>query len=381
MISDYILKMPSTVYGGEHALENIVTIIGNNYSKTAVFTDRGILAAGILDKPLALLRESGTELFIIDEIPSEPTCGQAQKIIDLFKESRSDFIVAIGGGSVMDLAKLSSIADEITVEQLLENPLAGKKKTKTLMIPTTAGTGSEATANAIVAVPEKELKIGIVNEEMLADYVILDGRMTASLPEHIAAATGIDALSHAIECLTSNKANPFSDLFAIESIKLIFNNIEKACKDKRALREKSNMLLAAFYGGVAIASSGTTAVHALSYPLGGKYHIPHGVSNAIMLMPVMRFNKPACLPELSRVYDALKGGEGKTEDDKADWIIDKMGQLIRNLNIPSDLKDYNIGKEDLEALVEAGMEVQRLLVNNKRVVTAEDARNLYLEIM
>lgn len=283
----------------------------------------------------------------------------------------------------MDMAKLSSIAatNDYTVKDLLENPLIGRKTVKTLMIPTTAGTGAEATPNAIVAVPEKELKVGIVNEEMVPDYVILDGCMTAGLPKKIAAATGIDALAHAIECYTSNKANPFSNMFAMEALRLIFANIEKACEDRTALKEKSSMLLAAFYGGVAITASGTTAVHALSYPLGGKYHIPHGVSNAMMLLPVMKFNKEACMSELAQVYDAVEGKEKKNDEEKADWVIGRMSEIIERLEIPDSLKAYGIGQEDLEELTRSGMEVQRLLVNNKKMVTAQDARNLYMQIM
>lgn len=383
MLKDYKLKMPGVIHGGENALEKIIEIITDKYKKPAVFTDKGIEAAGILEEPFRLIKESGAEIYLIDEIPPEPTYEQAQKVIDSFRESGADFIIAIGGGSVMDIAKLSSIAatDNYMVKDLLENPLLGKKTVKTLMIPTTAGTGAEATPNAIVAVPEKELKVGIVNEEMVPDYVILDGRMTARLPKKIAAATGIDALAHAIECYTSNKANPFSNLFAMEALRLIFSNIEKACEDSSAVKEKSNMLLAAFYAGVAITASGTTAVHALSYPLGGKYHIPHGVSNAMMLLPVMEFNKEACIDELAEIYDVVEGKEKADKEEKADWVIGRIGEMIKRLEIPDSLKAYGIGHEDLEELTKAGMEVQRLLVNNKRAVTAPDARNLYLKIM
>ena len=152
------------------------------------------------------MREAGVDIVILDELPSEPTYAQAQKIIDEFKASGADVIVGIGGGSVLDIAKLSSVAasEEYGVKELLDEPLLGKKKTDTILIPTTAGTGSEATPNSIVAVPEKELKVGIVNPAMIADYVILDGSMIKKLPLPIAAATGIDAMAHAVECYTSN---------------------------------------------------------------------------------------------------------------------------------------------------------------------------------
>ena len=293
-------------------------------------------------------------------------------------------IMAIGGGSVMDIAKLASVAatDAYTVKDMLDQPLIGKKQIQTLLIPTTAGTGSEATPNSIVAVPEKELKVGIVNPEMMADFVILDSLMIKNLPLKIAAATGIDALAHAVECYTSNKANPFSNLFAMEALKLIFGNIEKACMDQEAMKEKDNMLLAAFYGGVAITSSGTTGVHALSYPLGGKYHIAHGVSNAMLLVPVMRFNKDACLDELEQIHDAVKmGDERKNREDKAETVLKRMQEIITILQIPSSLAEFHVSEKDLDALVEAGMQVTRLLDNNRKKITPEDARKIYQEIM
>lgn len=385
MLTSYNLKMPQAVYSGEHALEQIKTVLGNGVKRVAVFSDKGIIGAGLLDAPLALIKDTGAEAVILDDLPAEPDCDQAQVVVDEFKRSGADFIVAVGGGSVMDIAKLASIlsTDEYGVRDLLANPLLGKKYIRTLMIPTTAGTGAEATPNSIVAVPEKELKVGIVNPAMIADAVILDAEMTRKLPRKIAAATGVDALAHAIECFTSKKANPFSDTFALEALDLIINNIEAACDDPAALEAKNNMLIAAFYAGIAITASGTTAVHALSYPLGGKYHIPHGVSNAMMLVPVMEFNEPMCRERLARAYDrVVKDGDASLGGmEKSQWMIRRLGEIVTHLEIPTSLKEYGVPRDDLEILVTAGMDVQRLLVNNMREVTAEDARMLYLQIM
>lgn len=384
MLKEYTLKMPRVVYSGEGALEHIKEILKKGASKAAVFSDKGIIGAGLLKKPLSLIEEAGVAYTLLDELPPEPTCDEAQQVIEGFRASEADFIVAVGGGSVMDIAKLASVlaTDEYTVRDLLDHPELAKKGIPCLMIPTTAGTGSEATPNSIVAVPEKELKVGIVNEAMIADYVILDGEMIKNLPRKIAAATGVDALAHAIECYTSNKANPFSDTFALEALDLILNNIERACDDPEALDAKNAMLIAAFYAGAAITASGTTAVHALSYPLGGKYHIPHGVSNAMLLVPVMRFNEPVCREKFAAVFDrAAKDNRADTLEEKSAWVINRLDEIVKHLEIPSSLKDYGIGSEDLEALVKAGMDVKRLLVNNMREVTTEDARKLYLEIM
>ena len=310
-----------------------------------------------------------------------------QKLVDEFKVSGADLIVACGGGSVMDAAKLASVlvTDAYGVKELLDNHGMAQKCVPIVLIPTTAGTGAEVTPNAIVAVPEKELKVGIVNENMIADYVILDARMIKNLPRKIAAATGVDALAHCIECFTSNKANPFSDLYALEGLDLILNNIEKACDDPEAMAEKNRMQIAAYYGGLAITASGTTAVHALSYPLGGKYHIAHGVSNAILLAPVMRFNSehPAVRERLAAAYDRCCHEEKTctTVEEKTAWMIARLEHIVKHLDIPTSLKEFGVPAEDLEGLVNAGMQVQRLLVNNMRPVTADDARKLYQEIM
>ena len=383
-VEKYVMNMPRTVYSGVNALDNLTAVV-KNAGKVAIFTDRGILASGLVDLPQAKIREAGKEVVVFSDLPPEPTYMQAQKLVDEFRQSGADFIVAVGGGSAMDTAKLASllVTDKYTIKDLLDDPLLGVKTVPTCLIPTTAGTGSEATQNAIVGVPEKELKIGIVNPSMIPDYVILDAEMIRNLPRKIAAATGIDAMAHAIECFTSNKANPFSDTFALEAFDLIINNIEKACDDPTAMAEKNNMQIAAFYGGAAIACSGTTAVHALSYPLGGKYHIAHGVSNAILLVPVMEFNEPAIRERLAIAYDRVVHGEKtcKTVEEKSAWVVRRMGEIVKHLDIPTSLKEFNVSPDDLDSLVEAGMQVTRLLVNNMREVTADDARRIYQQVL
>ena len=388
MLTTYNLKMPHAVYGGENAMDNIAAIIKTlNATKVTMFTDKGLRSLGLFGLAEDVVKTTGVSYYVLDDLPPEPSYMAVQKIVDEFKVSGADLIVACGGGSVMDAAKLASVlvTDEYGVKELLDNPGMARKCVPIVLIPTTAGTGAEVTPNAIVGVPEKELKIGIVNDNMIADYVILDARLIKNLPRKIAAATGVDALAHCIECFTSNKANPFSDMYALEGCDLILNNIERACDDPEAMEEKNRMQMAAYYGGLAITASGTTAVHALSYPLGGKYHIAHGVSNAILLAPVMRFNAqdPAFRERLALAYDRCCHDKVKCEtvDEKSAWMIAKMEGIVKHLDIPTSLKEFGVPESDLEGLVEAGMQVQRLLVNNMRLVTAEDARKLYQEIM
>lgn len=387
-LEQYSLKMPKAVYSGKNSLEQIPEILKNvGATKVAAFTDQGIRSLGLFDLIETELKKTGIEYVIFDHLATEPSYIQVQEVIDEFKKTGADFVIACGGGSVMDAAKLASvlITDEYGVKDLLDDPKRAKKCVEILTIPTTAGTGAECTPNAIVGVPEKEVKIGIVNDNMMSDYVILDARLIENLPRKIGASTGIDAMCHAIECFTSNKANAFSDTFALHSFDLIMNNIEKACNDPTAMTEKNNMQIAAFYGGVAITSSGTTAVHALSYPLGGKYHIAHGVSNAMLLIPVMKFNydNKEFRKRLAIAYDtAYKGAKKEmTVDEKATALIDWMAQIVKDLDIPTDLKEFGVKPEDLDTLVEAGIAQQRLLVNNMKNVTAEDARKIYLEVM
>lgn len=386
MLRTYNIKMPHAVYGGENAMENITTILKTKQvRRVAVFTDKGIQDLGLLSLTEEAVKAAGVDYYVLADIPPEPTYIAVQKLVDQFKVSGADMIVACGGGSVLDAAKLASVlvTDEYGVKELLDDPTRAQKCVPIILIPTTAGTGAEVTPNAIVAVPEKELKVGIVNENMIADYVILDARMIKNLPRKIAAATGVDALAHCIECYTGNKANPFSDLYALEGLDLILNNIMDACNDPEAMEAKNRMQIAAYYGGMAITASGTTAVHALSYPLGGKYHIPHGVSNAMLLAPVMRFNEPMCRDKFAVAYDRCVHTERSctTVEEKSAYMLAWMEKIVKELDIPTNLKEFGVPAEDLEGLVEAGMQVQRLLVNNMREVTPADARALYQTII
>ena len=384
MNTKYELKMPRTVYGGEASLSRIKYILMENKAeRLAVFTDKGIEKAGLLELVVGYIKHTGAAYRIFDELPAEPSYMEAQALVDECYQYQADLILAVGGGSVMDTAKLASVlmTKQYGIKDLLEAPLLARKCLKTIMIPTTAGTGAEATPNAIIAVPERQLKVGIVNPEMMADYVILDARMVKALPKRIVAATGMDALAHAIECWTSKKANMFSDIYSLQALKMILNNLETAYDEPDNLEAKNQMLIASFYAGVAITASGTTAVHALSYPLGGRYHIAHGVSNAILLTPVMKFNEEACLERLSKAYDFCIRGSLKEIKAKSHALIERIAEIATHLDIPKNLMELGVPKEDLESLVAAGMQVTRLLANNMRTVTEADARKIYCEIM
>lgn len=384
MLESYTLKLPKAVYAGKGAMSKLEGVLKEaGATKVALFTDKSIYELGLADGAVEIIKSLGLGVEVCSDLAIEPTYAEVQKTVDWFCESGCDFILAIGGGSVMDASKLVSVlaTSEYSVHDLLGDPSLARKQVKTVMVPTTAGTGAEATPNAIVAVPEDELKVGIVSDEMVADVVILEADMIKNLPRSIAAATGLDALCHAIECFTSNKANPMSDTFALEALDLILNNIERACDDPEAMDAKRAMQLASFYAGIAITASGTTAVHALSYPLGGRFHVAHGVSNAILLMPVMHYNEPACRELLAKAYDRCMPGDAATVEEKSAALLERMDEIVKHLDMPENLAALGVEDVDIDSLVASGMEVTRLLVNNMREVTPEAAKAIYEQII
>ena len=355
----YQIKIPSCIFGGAGSIENVKAVIEKeNAKKVIIFTDKGIRSTGLLDLLTDILEENKTEYQVFDDLACEPSYQDVEKVMKEVENTSGDLIIAIGGGSVMDAAKLCCVLKDAdyTIKDLLNDPMLAKKQIKTVMIPTTCGTGSEATCNAIVAVPEEQSKKGIVNDSMIPDHVV--------------------------ECFTSKKATPFSDTYAAAGAKLIFHNIREAYNNPDNMEAKSNMMTGAFYGGVAITGSGTTAVHALSYPLGGKYHIAHGVSNAILFAHVMEFNKDACSKRLAILCDAVYPElAGKSEDEKAQYMIDQIADIVKVTNIPTDLKEFGVKPEDLDFLVDAGSKQQRLLVNNMKELSLDDIRNIYLKVL
>jgi alcohol dehydrogenase class IV len=325
----------------------------------------------------------GTYYEVIDNLAIEPSVANVENTLSLVQNKNAGLIVAMGGGSVMDTAKLASIllGASYSLKDLLEDPSRAHKMVPQVMVPTTCGTGSEATCNAIVTIPEENVKKGIVNPVMIPDEVILDVSMVRSLPKPIIASTGIDALAHCVECWTSKKATPLSDLYAGEGARIIFRNIENAyaLSDERSLQY---LLLGAYYGGLAISGSGTTAVHALSYPLGGRYHIAHGVSNAIMFSPVMFFNRDSCQERLAALCDHVYPKKSLlSENARADFIISRIAEIVRNTEIPLSLNRFGITENDIEQLVLAGSQQKRLLANNMKEMTLDDIRVIYRNLI
>ena len=382
-MKSYQLTIPSNIYAGKSSIDNLVNIITKeNVKSILVFTDKGVRAVGLCDKVEEICKT--VQYRIIDDLTAEPAVADVERVINEVGSIKYDLIIGVGGGSVMDASKLASIilGADYSLHDLLKDSSIAKKQIKTVMIPTTCGTGSEATCNAIVAIPEQESKQGIVNNCMIPDYVILDVNMIAKLPPKIIAATGVDALAHVVECFTSKKATMLSDTYAKEGACKIFHNIRKAYNNANDLEAKAEMMLGAYYGGVAITGSVTTAVHALSYPLGGKYHIAHGVSNAILFAHVMEFNKDACKERLAVLCDGVfPEFATKSVDEKADYMIGQIADIVKVTNIPTDLTEFGVKMEDLDFLVQAGSDQKRLLVNNMKELSLDDIREIYLKVL
>ena len=376
------MNINSTVISGYQALNDMRYLL-RGVTTAIVVTDRNIEAIPAVQALMGQLRDQIPRISVVNSVPPEPSQHDVAAIIETLAQRQADMVIGIGGGSVLDVAKLLSVLC-IDGAPSLDALLAGEKpqrRTRSMLIPTTAGTGSEATPNAILAIPEKETKVGIISPVMLPDVVALVPELTTSMPPHIASSTGIDALCHLIECFTANVANPVSDNYALIGMKKLFANLETTLREPENLQARLEMLWASYYGGASIAHAGTHLVHAMSYPLGGKYHLPHGVANAILLAPCMRFVRPAAVSKFAQAYDLLPDADVRLSDEeKSHALVDYFTALVARLQLPASLEALGIGPNHLPYLVEAALDVQRLMKNVPMAVTADDVRAVYLTL-
>lgn len=386
MSLDYSLINIRKIVSGQGSISEISEIVQHlNAKNVIIVTDPFLFKSGVVAKIEEYLKPVVEGVHVVTDIPPEPAVADIELAIKKAKEFKCDLIIGMGGGSSMDAAKLVAIFLNNNVD--LRDVMKGRAKLQnpgvpTVMIPTTSGTGAEATPNAIVLLPEENLKIGIVDEKMVANAVILDPNMTLTLPPAITAQTGIDALCHAMECYISKKRNPLSDMFALKAINLIYNNIRTAYNEGSNIKARENMLLGACLGGICIATSSTTAVHALSYPLGGTYHIPHGLSNAILLADVMKFNQDKCEEDFKEMALAM-GLDVKdlTAKEASNILIDALYKLIADLEISCDLRAKGITEDILDELVDSAAKVTRLLNNNPKEMTKADMKAIYQKLL
>lgn len=344
-----------------------------------IVTDSGLHKAGVLEDAKASLTAAGFTVSVFDDVVADPPAALVERCTEEAKSHHVDIVLGFGGGSSMDIAKI--VAIQIVSSQPLSE-LYGIGKVKghrapLVLMPTTAGTGSEVTNISILSLDETT-KMGIVASQLYADKVILDAELTIGLPPLHTAATGIDAMVHAIEAYTSrHKKNIISDALAKEALKLLSKNLVLACQDGKNRAAREGMLLGAMLAGQAFSNAPVAGVHALAYPLGGHFHIPHGLSNALMLSPVLRFNATAAAPLYAELALLLTGEATLHAQTDALAFVDYMEQLLDASGAPRRLKDVNIPEDSLPLLARDAMKQQRLLQNNPVDITEVDALTLY----
>ena len=333
----------------------------------------------LIEDAIQQLTKAGINTTVYSDIKAEPTVSDFKEVLGMAHSFGADSVVGIGGGSVLDVTKL--VAAFVNSNQQVEDCFGtGFVKQKGLWfacLPTTAGTGSEVSPNAILLDERDHLKKGIVSPFLIADAAYVDPKLTWTVPAKVTADTGMDALTHCIEAYTNKFAHPSVDIYALQGIRLIAANLERAVKDGKDVEAREALAFGSLYGGLCLGPVNTAAVHALSYPLGGEFHIPHGLSNAILLPSVMKFNMPANVKRHAEVAIALGCEPGKNDEETAQRGVDFIYQLAEAVGIPSKLTDLGIPQTAVPGMAKAAMQVQRLLKNNPREVTEQDAREIY----
>ena len=347
-------------------------------------TDKGLMSLNLTEPMLNELNKYSSIVEVFQDVEADPSIKTLLNSIEVGKKINATGVIGFGGGSSMDVAKLTSLilGSNEDIEETWGVSNAKGPRLPLVLIPTTAGTGSEVTPISIITVGEEEKK-GVSSPIILPDIAILDPDLTIGLPAHTTAATGIDAMVHAIEGYTSSNKNnnPISKMLAIEALKLLSGSIEKAVFDGSNIEARGNMLIGAMLAGKAFANSPVAAVHALAYPIGGTFHVSHGLSNSLVLPYVLRFNSvdtkttnnyaelaPFVFPDI----DTEKGNQAVCKE-----FIDRLEDLSQKIGLPQKLREVNIPKEACKKMASDAMKQTRLLVNNPREVTENDALNIY----
>jgi alcohol dehydrogenase class IV len=366
--------------GGTRELGAIVRALG--VRRALVVTDRGLVGAGLVQPALDALAATGVAHTVFDAVEADPPEAIVRRATDAARGA--DGVIGLGGGSSLDTAKLTALLAR--TPQPLDTIYGIGRATGTrlplVQVPTTAGTGSEVTPIAIVTTPAGG-KQGVVSPLLFADVALLDATLTLGLPPSVTAMTGIDAMVHAIEAYTSRRLkNPMSDALAVRALAMLSANLPRVLARPAELAARRAMLEGSLLAGMAFTNAPVAAVHALAYPLGGLFHVPHGHANALVLAPVLAFNAPAAAREYGELAAVLRDGDGAACDaHTADAFVAAMTRLVRAMPFAQRLRDVGVREHDLDRLAADALAVQRLLVNNPREVTLADARALYAEAL
>jgi len=368
--------------GGIDRLADRVATMGCR--RALVVTDSGVLRTDLLDPLLAgFARQPDLTFAVFSGVEADPPAHVVLAALAAAREASADCVVGFGGGSSLDVAKLAALlagsGEELSAVYGVDN--ARGPRLPLVLVPTTAGTGSEVTPISIVTTGEGKKK-GVVSELLLPDLALLDAELTLGLPALITASTGIDAMVHAIEAFTSKRLkNPMSDLFACEALRLLSGSLVKACRDGTDRQARGNLMLGACLAGMAFANAPVGAVHALAYPVGALFHVSHGLSNALMLGPVLGFNQAAGSAMYAHLHGIVRPGAGGNESDKAEAFGRYMAALGGELGLPTRLSQVGVAEADLARLATDAMNQTRLLVNNVREVSLSDAYAMYAQAL
>jgi len=362
--------------GGAAKLDAYVDGLCAN-KRIAVITDKGVRGLGLIDAGLASLKDAGYDVLVFDDVVPDPPEPIVVKGAEAVKAFDAGLVIGFGGGSPMDTAKV--IAHLAGCDQPLETmygvELAKGPTLPLLLIPTTSGTGSEVTNVAIITTG-KTAKKGVVADSLYADRVLLDANLTLGLPKSITASTGIDAMVHAIEAYTSiRQKNPLSDTLALSALRKLRGAIVKACQDGSNVEARNDMLIGAMLAGQAFSNAPCAAVHAMAYPLGGFFHVPHGLSNSLVLTEVMKYNQINADEWYGEI--ARDMGVGQTGSD----LIDEMLRLKDATDVPQRLADVKITQDAIPMMAEDAMTKTRLLMNNPREMTYDAMVQIYENIL
>jgi alcohol dehydrogenase len=328
---------------------------------------------------LPALEANGISVILIDPIQKEPTINDVEAILASLNKQPIDAVAGIGGGSVMDVAKVvaAKLNNSQSITEMLGIGNLNGRTTFLACIPSTSGTGSESSPNSILLDESDNMKKGIISPFLVPDLVIVDPALTIGVPPAVTAETGMDALCHCIEAYTNKFAHPLIDLYALEGVLLISGSLLKAYRDGSDMQARTNLSIGSYYGGLCLGPVNTSAVHAMSYPLGGEYHIPHGLANAILLPAVFEFNAPADVKKHAQVAAAMGVDSSLPETEMIRLAVERFTELLVACNVPTKLSALGIDKSKIDSLATKAMGVQRLLKNNPRELMLENAKSIY----
>lgn len=368
--------------GSIQELRNILTI--KNYKKLLLVTDAGMIQHDLHRPILDILEQLNLDYVIYSDVQADPAEHIILDAVSYAKREQVDVVIGFGGGSSMDVAKVIAILADPQQQQSIQDLYgvnnAQAPRLPLILVPTTAGTGSEVTPISIVTTGETT-KTGIVAPILYADVAILDANFTVGLPAHITAATGIDAMVHAIEAYTSKiKKNFYADMLAKQALKLLNKNLPLVLKDGSNLEARQNMLLGSMLAGQAFANAPVGAVHALAYPLGGHFHLSHGHTNALVLLEVLKFNAPHAKQLYAELMQYLDPYSKGSTEGLCDLFIDHMQRHLDSSGLTLKLNQLNVPEKMLERLAEDAMLQTRLLQNNPREMSKQHALEIYQAI-